>query len=155
MPDITSLATDVARDGYGSQVAFKLEAEGQFKKINGVHTIPQVGAEAEIEENTAIDKTAPSYRAKMKKGGEFTLSFDDLPGDEDQEALVVQANALAKVPCQVTYSTGRIATFDVRFGGHYAEEAATEDKVMHAVKGQIDGDVVWTTVELPPPPDPE
>jgi PhnB protein len=31
----------------------------------------------------------------------------------------------------------------------------SKDKVMHAVKGQIDGDVVWTTVELPPPPDPE
>lgn len=147
-PTIETLATDVARDGYNSQVAFDLTGEGTYAKINGVHSIPQVGAESEIEENTAIDKTAPAYRAKMKKGGEFTLSFDDLPGDSDQEALVEKANALAKVPCEVTYSTGRIATFDVRFGGHYAEESETESKVMHAVKGQIDGDVEWSLVEI-------
>lgn len=147
---IESLAKDVARDGYGSFVAFDLEGDDNFVKINGVHNIPQVGAEAEIEENTAIDKTAPAYRAKMKKGGEFTLSFDDFPGDADQQALIVKADALEKVACRVTYSTGRIATFNVRFGGHYAEESATEEKVMHAVKGQIDGDITWSLVDITP-----
>lgn len=144
---VTSVAAGPVQ-GAGSVVQFSFDDGTTFKKIPGLSKVPRIGAEGSFIDVTDIDETTRSYISGLKTPPEWEMVFKDIAADVDQQLLIDRADAAngGSVICLVTYSTGRTAQFEVKLSGHYADDVELEGVVMHAVKGQISGDIAWGKV---------
>ena len=146
MGDPVTVVATVEKIGAGSVVEFSFDDGTTFKKIPGVESIPQVGTEGSFQQVTSIDETVHRFASSMKTPPEWDFPFKDIADDADQQLLIDAADAGDTVKVKVTYANGRVADFNLVLSGHYAAEAEIEGVLMHAVKGQISGDPVWSKV---------
>jgi hypothetical protein len=141
-----TLATEVAdKETMGAGTAIQFEIESSFQTLPEVESIPQIGGNKEFEENTRIDNSERKYIKKLEVPQEIELSFDDLPNDTVQKAVIAAAEAESTLKAKVIYSNGRVATFDLEFRDHYAAQPEIDKPVMHAVMG-IARTIEWSLI---------
>lgn len=141
-----TLATAVAdKETMGAGSAIQFEIESSFQSLPEVESIPQIGGNKEFEENTRIDNSKRKYIKKLEVPQEIELSFDDLPNDTVQKAVIAAAEAEDTLKAKVIYSNGRVATFDFEFRDHYAASSEFDKTVMHAVMG-ITRTIEWSLI---------
>lgn len=142
---VTAVADEEVK-GAGSVIEVSFDDGTTLLPLVGVENIPQIGEEGSFLEVTGIHEFVRRYTSGIKTPSQFELPFRDVASDTTQQSLIDAADAGDKVQLVVTYSNGRVATFDCVMSGHYAAEVGLESILMHAVKGQIDGSIVWTKV---------
>lgn len=145
---VTVVATKPVQ-GAGSVVQFSFDDGTTYKKIPYVEQIPQVGTEGEFVDVTPIDELVREYIPGIRGAQQWIIAFRDVGADPDQDSLIDAAQNQSTVKARITYSSGRVADFSVSCNGHYAAEVGLEAVLMHAVKGQITGDVAWSKVVAP------
>lgn len=141
----TTVATTETK-GAGSTLEISHDGGTVYAQIPGIESIPQVGAEGEFIEVTAIDETTRRYTDGIKTPPEWELAFRDIASNAAQDALIDAADAGDTVKVRVTYANGRRANFDLVLSGHFAQEVQLTGLIMHAVKGQVSGDIAWDKV---------
>lgn len=141
----TTVATKETK-GAGSTLEISHDSGTTYAQIPGIESIPQLGSEGEFIETTAIDETTRRYTDGIKTPPEWELAFRDIASNADHDALIAAADAGDTVSVRVTYANGRRANFDLVLSGHYQQEVQLTGLLMHAVKGQVSGEIVWDKV---------
>lgn len=142
---VTTVAS-IETKGAGSVLEMSFDGGTTYEIIRGIDNIPRVGAEGSFIEVTAIDEQTRRYIDGIRTPPEWELAFRDIADNVDQQSLIDAAESGDTVKARVTYANGRRASFDLALSGHFQNETELEGVLMHAVKGQISGDVVWDKV---------
>ena len=145
MPAVTEVSDRKVR-GRGSVVEFSFDGGTTWAVLPGLQTIPAVGDEVSFSESSSIDKVDPEYDPDPATYSPWAIAFEDIGADPTQDLLIAAADNTDTIKVRVTYTTGRVASFDLICSGHRAEEIGKDDYIMHAINSQPTGAVVWSKV---------
>ena len=146
MPAVTTVA-DIETKGAGSVVEMSFDDGATYLEIRGIASIPRVGDEGSFIEVQDISEVVRRYIPGIKTPPEWELAFRDIASNADHQTLIDAADGNGSiVKVRVTYANGRRANFDLALNGHYGEEVEFEGVLMHAVKGQVSGNIAWDKV---------
>lgn len=133
------------KKGAGSEFHVSLDDGTTYFKVPGMESIPQIGGNAEYDEETRIDEIERSFTEKLETPAEVEIVMDDLPSDANQQLLINAAMVRAAIPARVLYANGRIADFSLELTDHYQGNAEVDNNLMCAVKGRVKA-IAWSLV---------
>lgn len=138
-------AATVSKLGKGTILRYESPTPGTFIDLPNALTIGSIGAKGSFVNNTPISAPDPTFLAGDKEPEEKEFTFNDIPGDSDQEAFLAKAAAGDTWKMQVEYPSGRIADFSCVLNNWQQGEPTREGALTVVAFGQVTGGVTWST----------
>lgn len=154
MPKPTSVATAPVL-AQGVVVEFSITTDGSgnptnYTELEGLDSVPRVGAEGSFIEVHDIDEIVKRYQKGTRTPPEWEFACKRIGDNTLQDGIIAKAQDDSdEVPAsvRVTYRSGDIATFSLVLNGFYMEAVEQGDNLQFfAIKGQQSGDVTMTKV---------
>lgn len=118
---------------------------GTFHLLATANELPEMGDSIEPVNSTPLHADDHSYvDGDKKEPDDIELVLQDVPGNADHEAFIDRAKAYGTAKLKITYSHGRIATFDVRLLGAKVQPPQRNAIITIKVMAKRTGAIAWS-----------
>lgn len=139
-------AATIAKIGAGTTLSYEdSNTPGTFIDLVNALQVGSTGEQGEFVEITPISQTTRQYIPGMKTPPDKEITFNDVPGDTDQEAFFNLAKSAETVNMQIIFANGRKGAYALALSGYQVNEPEGNSQITITVYGKQSGSVTWTT----------